>query len=469
MQAQSTPTEAVSPELIDALVQALGQGTVLLGDDVTQRGAGIWRSDNIQAQVLVRPQTTEEVSIAMRLCHEFDQPVITHGGLTGLVESALTTAADVIISTERMQAIEAINPLERTMVVQSGAVLQTIQEAAEAEGLMFPLDLGARGSCTIGGNISTNAGGNRVIRYGMTRDMVLGLEAVLADGTIVSSMNQMIKNNAGYDLKQLFIGTEGTLGIVTRAVLRCRELVRSKPTALVGVPGFSELARFLKVADRGLGGCLSAFEVMWQNYFRLVTQPPAQGTAPMSSDYPFYVLVEALGADDETLQAMLAEAMEQGLVSDAVMAQSEAQRLQLWGLRDDVEQTFQHGPVFVFDVSLRIPYMEGYVNEVNQRLERHYGQVINYTLGHMGDGNLHFVVHVGSGDVADRRKVESCVYEPLRDIGGSVSAEHGVGLEKKPYLGISRSDPEVTLMRHLKRSLDPKNLLNPGKIFSVGV
>ena len=195
MQAQSTPTEAVSPELIDALVQALGQGTVLLGDDVTQRGAGIWRSDNIQAQVLVRPQTTEEVSIAMRLCHEFDQPVITHGGLTGLVESALTTAADVIISTERMQAIEAINPLERTMVVQSGAVLQTIQEAAEAEGLMFPLDLGARGSCTIGGNISTNAGGNRVIRFGMMRDMVLGLEAVLADGTVLSSMNRVLKNN----------------------------------------------------------------------------------------------------------------------------------------------------------------------------------------------------------------------------------------------------------------------------------
>ena len=213
---------AVSPELVQQLVAELGADGVLQGSDVTSRGAGIWRSDNIAAQVLVRPKTTAEVSFVLRLCHQYGQSVVPQGGLTGLVEGGLTTGTDLVLSLERMNQIENIDPLQRTALVQSGVVLQTLQEAVEAEGLMFPLDLGGRGSCTIGGNISTNAGGNRVIRYGMMRDMVLGLEAVLADGTVISSLNQMIKNNAGYDLKQLFIGSEGTLGVVTRAVLRCR-------------------------------------------------------------------------------------------------------------------------------------------------------------------------------------------------------------------------------------------------------
>ena len=450
-----------------ALIEALGSDCVLLDNDVTSRGAGIWRADNIQARVLVRPRSTEEVSVAMRICHAHEQTVIAHGGLTGLVESGITSDTDVVISLERMNQIEAINPLERTMVVQAGCVLQTIQESAEEHGLMFPLDLGSRGSCTIGGNISTNAGGNRVIRYGMTRDMILGLEAVLADGTVISSMNQMIKNNAGYDLKQLFIGTEGTLGIVTRAVLRCREEVRSRPTMLVGVQTFEHLMQFLKLADRGLHGSLSAFEVMWQNYYQLVTTPPAGNTPPLQDHYEFYVLVEAMGADDETVQTVLEQALAQGVIADAVLAASEAQRLQLWGIRDDVEQTFQHAPVFLFDVSLRIPFMADYVSQVNQRLNSHFDEVVNFTLGHMGDGNLHFCIGAGSDSAETRRLVEACVYEPLAAIGGSVSAEHGVGLEKKPYLSIARSSPEVELMRTLKHALDPRGLLNPGKIFDL--
>ncbi len=448
-----------------ALIAELGEESVLLDGDVTSRSAGIWRSDSVRAQVLVRPRSTEEVSRAMRVCHEHNQPVIAHGGLTGLVESALTTESDVVISLERMNEIETVNPLERTMVVQSGVILQTIQETAAEHGLMFPLDLGGRGSCTIGGNISTNAGGNRVIRYGMTRDMVLGLEAVLADGTIVSSMNQMIKNNAGYDLKQLFIGTEGTLGIVTRAVLRCREEVANQPTMLVGIESFQKLVQFLKTADKGLRGCLSAFEVMWQNYYQLVTTPPAKNQAPLADTYPFYVLVEAMGATDDAVEEMLGAALESGEVADAVIAQSEAQRMQIWALRDDVEQAFQYAPVFLFDVSLRIPFMEDYVNQVNEGLTAAFPDFVNFPLGHMGDGNLHFAISVGSDETEARRKVEACVYEPLAAIGGSVSAEHGVGLEKKPYLDISRNDAEVALMRTLKQALDPKGLLNPGKIF----
>ena len=219
-------------DLIAALRGALGDDTVLTGADVHNRASGIWRREGIRAKALIRPRDTAGVSKALALCHAHGQSVIAHGGLTGLVGSALTSPDDVVISLERLNKIEEINTVDRTMTVQAGVILQTVQEQADAAGLMFPLDLGGRGTATIGGNISTNAGGNRVIRYGMARDMVLGLEAVLADGTVVSSLNRMIKNNAGYDLKQLFIGSEGSLGIVTRAVLRLREKPRSTEDAV---------------------------------------------------------------------------------------------------------------------------------------------------------------------------------------------------------------------------------------------
>lgn len=454
-------------DVVTALIAALGEDAVLTGEAVRERQAGIWRPDGIQAKALLRPRTTEDVSRALAICNEHGQSVVAHGGLTGLVESAITRPDDVALSLERMSAIEDINPVDRTMTVQSGVVLQTLQEAAEEHGLMFPLDLGGRGSCTIGGNISTNAGGNRVIRFGMTRDMVLGLEAVLADGTIVSSMNQMIKNNAGYDLKQLFIGSEGSLGIVTRAVLRLREKPATQATLMVAVDQFAKLGSFLKLMDASLGGTLSAFEVMWNNFYRLVTTEPAKGQPPLAQDYPYYVLVEAMGCDDAKLEAVLSQALEQGLIADAVLAQSEAQRLQLWALRDDVEQTFRYAPIFTFDVSMRISCMEDYLAEVNRRLAEHYSNCTNFTFGHMGDGNLHLVISPQEGGPEQRDQVERCVYEPLAAVHGSVSAEHGVGLEKKPYLGISRSDAEISLMRTLKRALDPKGILNPGKIFDL--
>ncbi len=454
-------------DLVTELTEALGADSVLTGDDVHNRSAGVWRSDTIKAKALLRPRTTEDVSVALEICNRHGQAVVAHGGLTGLVESAITGPDDVALSLERMNALEEISVTDRTAIVQSGVVLQTLQEAVDEQGLMYPLDLGGRGSCTIGGNISTNAGGNRVIRYGMTRDMVLGLEAVLADGTIVSSMNQMIKNNAGYDLKQLFIGTEGSLGIVTRAVVRLRERPATQATLLVAIDAFEKLSQFLKVMDAATSGALSAFEVMWNNFYTLVTTPPAKSQPPLSHDYPYYVLVEAMGADDAVVEAALADAYERELIADAVITQSEAQRLQLWGMRDDVEQCFRYAPNFTFDVSLRVSRMQDYVDDVNRRLASHYEEVHNFTFGHMGDGNLHFVISVGAGGPEHRRCVEACVYEPLRDINGSVSAEHGVGLEKKAYLDVSRTPAEIDLMRTVKRALDPKGILNPGKILDV--
>ncbi len=456
-------------DVVEELVEALGEESVITGPAVQERSAGIWRSDPIRAKAVLRPRTTEEVSRALAICNAHGQSVIAQGGLTGLVESAITRPDDIALSLERFNRIEAINPVDRTMVVGSGVVLQTIQEAADEHGLMFPLDLGGRGSCTIGGNISTNAGGNRVVRFGMTRDMVLGLEAVLADGTVVSSMNQMIKNNAGYDLKQLFIGTEGSLGVVTRAVLRLREKPVNVATMFVAVDEFPKLAAFLKHMDAALGGGLSAFEVMWNNFYTLVTTEPATNQPPIPRDYPYYVLVEAMGSDAARVEAALADALDQELIVDAVIAQSEAQREQLWAMRDDVAQTFRYSPAYTFDVSMRISAMEGYLAEVNRRLAERYEQVNNFTFGHMGDGNLHLVISVGEGGPEVRRAVETCVYEPLAEIAGSVSAEHGVGLEKKPYLSISRSEAEIGLMRRLKKALDPNGILNPGKIFDLDI
>lgn len=452
-------------KLLDELRSKLGTDAVLTDEAVHSRSAGIWRKDTIAAAALVRPRSTEEVAVVLKACHAAGQSVVTHGGLTGLVKGALTEPDDLVLSLERMNQIETINPVDRTATVQAGVALQTLQETAEEAGLLYPLDLGARGSCTVGGNIATNAGGNRVIRYGMTRDMVLGLEAVLADGTIVSSMNQMIKNNAGYDLKQLFIGTEGSLGVVTRAVLRLREQPGHQATLMAAVNEFDDLGRFLKHMDAALSGTLSAYEVMWQNFYRLVTTPPAKGTAPLPQDYPFYVLVEALGADDDRVQEALEAALTQGLIADAVLAQSETQRRGLWLLRDDVEQCFQFAPTFTFDVSLPISKMHGYVDAVDAALGKAYTAPKNFTFGHMGDGNLHFVIAVGAGGPEHRATVERCVYEPLAAVGGSVSAEHGVGLEKKPYLALSRNAEERALMRTLKRALDPLAILNPGKIF----
>jgi FAD/FMN-containing dehydrogenase len=454
-------------DIVTALIEALGADAVLTGEAVSERQAGFFSRSTVKAKAIVRPRTTEEVSTALRLCHEFGQPIVPHGGLTGLVQSTVTTPAEVAISLERMNEIEEINTTDRTVIVQSGVILQTLQEEVEKHDLMFPLDLGGRGSCTIGGNISTNAGGNRVIRYGMTRDMVLGVEAVLADGTVVSSMNQMIKNNAGYDLKHLFIGSEGSLGIITRAVLRLREAPRERATLMVAVDEFDKLPRLLKHLDSSLGGTLSAFELMWNNFYRLVSTPPALNSPPMSQEYPYYVLIEAIGADAAQAETVLAEAWDQSLIMDAVIAQSEAQRLQLWALRDDVGQMMQFSPTFTFDVSLRISDMVDYVGKVNRRLEERFPNVQNFTLGHMGDGNLHFIVATGEGDNSLRRDVEACVYEPLAEVSGSVSAEHGVGLEKKEWLCISRSETEIELMRRMKLALDPKGILNPGKIFDL--
>ncbi len=457
----------MTQELVEKLRELLGNDGVLTAEETAQRSAGFLRADTLQARALARPKTTDEVAAVLRLCSQARCPVVTQGGLTGLVHGADCTPDHLILSLERMNCIEEIDPMQRVAVVQAGVTLQALHDALERHDLAFPLDLGARGSATIGGNVATNAGGNRVIRYGMTRTMVLGVEAVLADGTILSSLNRMIKNNAGYDLKQLFIGSEGTLGVITRVVLRLAERPRSQNVAFVALSGFDAVTGFLKHMDRTLGGTLSAFEVMWREFYELVTTPPAASTPPLPHGSAYYVLVEALGADQEHDAARFINALEAaseaGLIADAVVAGSDRERAAIWAMRDDVMQIARHGWPFTFDVSLPIATMEAYVAGVRGELAARWPDHHCWLFGHLGDGNLHLAVH--TGDAADRESVERIVYEPLKAIGGSISAEHGVGLEKKPYLHLSRSPQEIALMRTLKNALDPNGLLNPGKIF----
>jgi len=456
-------------KVVSELRALLGDDAVLDADDVAQRSAGLFRGDRLKACALVRPSTTDAVSLALSWCHANGVSVVPQGGLTGLVHGADAEPDQVILSLERMAEIESIDPLQRIAVVQAGVVLQTLQEAVADSGLMFPLDLGARGSATIGGNAATNAGGNRVIRYGMMRDMVLGLEVVLADGTVVTSMNTLLKNNTGYDLKQLFIGSEGTLGVITRLVLRLREKQVSTNVALAAAPSFEALTGLLKHMDQSLGGSLSAFEVMWRSFYQLVTTPPARGKPPLPQDYPFYALIESLGSDhaaDATrFHAALESALEANLIVDAAVAQSEADAKAIWSLRDDVLQVAIGGIPIVFDVSLPVARMEDFVNDLAASLSTAIGEHKYWVYGHMGDGNLHINVQVQpQNHAAQRPVIEALVYGKVRGCNGSISAEHGIGTEKRAWLAATRNPAEIALMLQLKAALDPRGVLNPGKV-----
>jgi len=457
--------------LLEAFQNIVGTNGVLTGQDVTSRSDSWPPMGGCQAKAIIRPASTQEVSEVLKLCHQRGQPVVTHGGMTGLVRGAIAAPDEIALSLERMNGMEPVDTVNRTVTVQAGVPLQRVQEAAAAEGLLFPLDLGARGSATIGGNIATNAGGNGVIRYGMMREQLLGVEAVLADGTIISSLKGVIKNNTGYDLKQLFIGSEGTLGIITRAVLRLRPAPRSQDTALVAIDDFQKLAGFLKTMDSCLGGTLSAFEVMWNDFYSLIIGNGEKHGQPLDATYPFYVLLESTGGDEKgdpgRFENALQIAFEQELISDAVIAQSKQQRNELWGIRDDVEGLFKSlFPPMSFDISLGIPDMDDYAREVREQLSQRWPEYQMVTFGHLGDGNIHLGIGVGSLDPESVHAVEQIVYQSLGRRQGVISAEHGIGLEKRAYLHHSRSKEEINLMRTIKNAMDPKNILNPGRVLN---
>jgi len=451
-------------ELIDRLREVVGQNGIVSGPDLTERAISYWDSGSTSARALVRPENTEQLSTVMRICHAAGQSVVVQGGLTGVVEGARSSANDLIISLEKMTAIEAVDDMDGIAVVQAGAVLQTVQEQLRDQGFLFPLDLGARGSCTIGGNVATNAGGINVLRYGMIRNSVLGLEAVLADGTVVSSMNQMLKNNTGYDLKQLFIGSEGTLGIITRVVVKLSPLPKSRQTALLATDSFDDVVKLLKGMQSELAGSLSAYEVMWQDYFRAATRSGGH-TSPMARDHSYYILVEAEGAhpeaDDKRFQGFLEERLQAGEITDVVIPKSQSERAALWAIREDFESLL---PAYLYDVSLPIKSMSQYVERLQIGFSKWREDAEFVVFGHIADGNLHIFVWPHQGG-ATHEQADAIVYQCLDGLHGSISAEHGIGVEKKAWLGHTRSEEEVELMKGLKRFLDPDGILSPGKIF----
>jgi FAD/FMN-containing dehydrogenase len=372
---------------------------------------------------------------------------------------------------ERMNAIEEVDTGGAVVIAQAAVPLQRVHERVAEHGFMYPLDLGARGSCTIGGNISTNAGGNRVIRYGMTRDLVLGLEAVLADGTVLKGLRKYIKNNTGTDLKQLFIGTEGTLGVVTRAALRIFPAPAEQQVSLSALPSFDAVRALLDLSRKRLGGELTAFEVMCNGYYRYATELVKGVVAPLPAGSPFYILMESSGSDAERLRTdiekLLEEALGEGIITDATIASSGAAAAAIWRVRDSsVEVSHATAPSVGSDISLAIEQMEPFTKAIEKAIKKVDKDAVMTVLGHVGDGNLH--VNAKYSPPADKHEqMKEIIYSTTADFGGSISAEHGIGIARKPYLKLSRTPEEIETMRRLKRALDPHNILNPGRVFEM--
>jgi FAD/FMN-containing dehydrogenase len=455
--------------VLSALHELLGSRGLLPAEAVEERYRVDVLGQRGEAPLSVmRPADTPQLSAALALCHAAGVPVVTQGGRTGLAQGQLPQAGEIVLSTERMTAIEEIDADAATATVQAGVPLQRLQERVEPDGLMFPLDLGARGSCTLGGNIATNAGGNRVLRYGMTRELVLGLEVVLADGSVLDGCKPLLKNNTGPDLKQLFIGSEGTLGVVTRAVLRLFPLPADRAVALCAVEDFECVKALLRHVRGVLAGELTSFEVMWDSYYRRAV-PLLGRPAPIAPGRAFHVLIEASGADPALLAAgverMLAGAIEQQIVADAVLAKSGAEIAELWRVRDlAIEASRQLDPIVPFDISVPIARMGRFVTEMQAATRAVDARCDVLVFGHLADGNLHVAVHAPPDRPDSFHAIERAVYGLVGRHGGAVSPEHGIGWLKRAYLGHSRSPAEIAVMRQLKAALDPRNILNPGRI-----
>ncbi|MCM5553531.1 FAD-binding oxidoreductase [Pleomorphomonas sp. NRK KF1] len=449
---------------------ALGPVGFLTDDDIPVRNhadASVLRSQKPLA--VLRPATTDEVSVALAIANRHRLPITTQGGLTGLCGGATPAPGSLALSLERMVGIEEIDGRAMTLTARAGTPLEAMQQAAEAEGFLFPIDFGARGTATAGGIVSTNAGGNRVLRYGMTRASVLGLEAVLVDGTVIGSPNKMLKNNAGPDLKQLFVGSEGLLGVVTRTVFALQPLPRWTGLALIAVRDFEDAADVLASARAELGPMLSAFEVMWPDYWAMVTENVAGRRDPFAERHGLYLLVEGHGRDGArdgaTFEAFLEGIFEAGLVADAMLAQSLSDMEAFWAIRDasaEIEPVL--GEHESFDVGLPPGEVGRFVEACRSELAKRLPASRAVFFGHAADGNIHVMASVEEPGPTGHHDVESVVYGVTRRFTGSVSAEHGIGALKRDWLGHSRSQAEIALVRSLKVALDPHGLLNPGKV-----
>ncbi|KAM5325805.1 D-2-hydroxyglutarate dehydrogenase, mitochondrial isoform 3-T3 [Glossophaga mutica] len=416
------------------------------------------------SKVLLKPRTTEEVSHILRYCHGRNLAVNPQGGNTGLVGGSVPVFDEVILSTALMNQVISFHGVSGTLVCQAGCVLEELSRYVEERGFIVPLDLGAKGSCHIGGNLATNAGGLRLLRYGSLRGTVLGLEVVLADGTILNCLTSLRKDNTGYDLKQLFIGSEGTLGVITAVSILCPPKPRAVNVAFLGCPGFAEVLQTFSTCKGMLGEILSAFEFMDAECMRLVRHHLLLACPVQES--PFYVLVETSGSraehDAEKLSSFLEQALGSGLVTDGTLATDQRRVKMLWALRERITEALSRdGYVYKYDVSLPVDRLYDLVTDLRARLGPRAKHVVGY--GHLGDGNLHLNVTAEAFSAPLLGDLEPYVYEWTAGQRGSVSAEHGVGFKKRSALGYSKPPEALRLMQQLKTLLDPKGILNPYK------
>ncbi|CAG0960936.1 D-lactate dehydrogenase (cytochrome) [Burkholderiales bacterium] len=465
--------------LLARLRSVVGSGNVLtaaadVGPHVTD-----WRGRYRGAAVaVVRPASTAEVSAVVSACADARVPIVPQGGNTGLVGGATPHASgdEVVVSLVRMRRIRAVDPDNATLTAEAGVTLAGVQSAAREAGLRFPLSLASEGSCTIGGNLATNAGGTAVLRYGNARDLVLGIEVVLADGSVLDLARGLRKDNTGYDLKQLFVGAEGTLGIVTAAVLKLYAAARTQVTALAALARVGDAIAFLRHAKQALGDRLVGFELVSDHALAL-SRKHHPGTPYPLPGHPWYALVQADdSAEDpglpDRVESMLGAALERGIVRDATVASSVAQAAALWAARDNIsEAQRREGPNLKHDIALPVSSIPGFLDTAERELAAAFPGVRFVVFGHLGDGNLHYNLSAPPGTAAEAfvapanlERAQRIVHDLVAARGGSISAEHGIGQLKRGELARTKAPLELEIMRRIKAALDPAGILNPGKI-----
>jgi len=466
---------------LPALAQRM-QGRVLTAVEEMAPHLLDWRKRiRGQALAVVMPENTESVATVLRWCLEHRVAVVPQGGNTGLSGGSIPdqTGRSIVLSLSRMKSIRAIDVVNHTVTVEAGCVLQQVQDAAAAAGKFFPLSLAAEGSCTIGGNLSTNAGGVQVLRYGNARDLCLGLEVVTAEGEIWNGLRGLRKDNTGYDLRDLFIGAEGTLGVITAAVLKLYPAPVARRCAFIGLEHTEQALALLALAQSRVGDSLTGFELLSDVCIDLVSSHFADCRRPLSTVYPWYVLMELSSSQSDehaaqALQALLSEALDQQIACDAVVSESLAQFKSLWALRENVsEAQAAEGKNIKHDISVPISEIPRFIRQTDEALQKAHPGIRMVCFGHLGDGNLHYNV---SPPVSMRgpayedeflqwqASINQITHDAVAAFGGSVSAEHGLGTLRRDEAARYKSEVEIKLMQRIKHALDPFGILNPGKV-----
>ena len=469
-----------SPALLPALRAIVGDTHVLTEGDLTGYELDWRKRERGKSLAVVRPASTAQVAQVVQACAAAGVSIVPQGGNTGMVVGSTPDASgtQVVLSLTRMNAVRALDDGNLTITVEAGCVLQSLQEVCEKAGFLFPLSLASEGSCTIGGNLGTNAGGTQVVRYGNTRELCLGLEVVTAQGEIWSGLTGLRKDNTGYDLRHLFIGSEGTLGVITAATMKLYPLPKSQLTAFAAVPSLEAAVQLLGLAHQTLSAGLTGFEVMGQFALKLVVKHFPQQRVPFYESSPYCVVLE--NSDNESdeharsqFERLLEAAMEAGCVSDAVVAESMAQARALWHIRESIPLAqAQEGLNIKHDISITVSRIPEFVAKADAALAQAFPGIRLVNYGHLGDGNLHYNVQAPEGQDAEKflreqeGPVNAVVYALVDAYNGSISAEHGIGSLKREKLEKHKSPVALGLMRSIKTALDPHNMFNPGRMLA---